>query len=310
MSMDIFDPEKDFASGWESRPEMVKEIALLQPIGAFEDTPAGQAEEPLPEFVNQDASAIKVTGKPLPVRHQGRSPTCVSLAVAAAVEYALLSAIANGAPFEFPEFGIATEPIYGGSRVEVGKSYFGRQGGSLVAWGVEFVKRWGICKRAKYPVADLTEYSEPISADWGIRGVPDSFEPTLRQFPVQGVAEITTLEGYKKAVAQGYGVAFGSSYWLADRRDANGFINFISRTGHAMCGYGYGTFNRKLYVPVRNSWGSNAHTGPVNPLFPSVGGGLVPGDQFETMIKSRRSEVWAVSNVVGFPKRDYLNWYI
>ena len=77
-----------------------------------------------------------------------------------------------------------------------------------------------------------------------------------------------------------------------------------------MNAYGYGTINGKLGVAVRNSWGSNAHTGPVNPLFPSLGGGLVPGDQFEGMIKLRNSEVWAVSNVVGFPRRDFINWYI
>jgi hypothetical protein len=307
MSQDI-DIWPDFVPGWESRPDQVEAIAALQPIGAFEDSAAFDASGPLPDFVSLDDAVLKISGKILPTRNQGNAGTCVSFGTIGAVEYTMAVAIARGKPFIWHD--LATEPVYGGSRVEVGKGRLGRGDGSIGAWAAEFVKGWGVAARQDYPALkiDLSQYSIPISRQWGNAGVPDNFEPILKQHPVQGIAKILTTEGLKTALANGYGVAESSGYLLRSSRNGDGTIDAYRGGGHCMCVSGYITIGGVDWFHIRNSWGDAAHTGPTHPKFPTKSGGLIHQSKMRAMLDG--GDTWAFSDALGFPARNLVDWYV
>lgn len=307
MSSDI-ELWPDFVSGWEPLPDEVEAIASLQPVGSFEDSEAFAATDPLPDYVNHDDAAVKALGHILPTRNQGNAGTCVSFGTTAAVEYTMLVAIARNKPFLFVD--TATEPVYGGSRVEVGKGRLGRGDGSIGAWAAQFVKQWGICARQNYPAVgiDLSTYSIQISRDWGNRGVPDAFEPILKQHPVAAITQVKSTEALKRALANGYGVAESSGYLLRSKRNAQGIIEAYRGGGHCMCISGYIVIGGSTYFHIRNSWGDQAHTGPTHDKFPTKAGGLVHQAQVQAMLDA--GDTWALSDVAGFPARNLVDWFI
>ena len=134
---DVFDCPQDFP-GWIDDPKAVAAIAELQPIASFGDTEAGQDSSAFPDHVFLWDAARKITGNLLPPRNQGNIGTCVSFGTARAVEYTMLAEIAAGEAEQFRT--VATEPIYGGSRVEVGKGKLGRGDGSVGAWAAQWAK--------------------------------------------------------------------------------------------------------------------------------------------------------------------------
>lgn len=309
VETDWLDPEV-YGAGWVEAPDLVDRICGAQPIPDFEDSPAGSiGVGELPDTISLHDAAVKVLGRPLPIRHQGAAGTCVGFGVTRAVELALLWQIAfGGESFAFPEKGLAQEPTYGGSRVEIGKRVFGRGDGSGVAMAFEFVKQWGVCARQPYPQFgfDLSEYSIPLSRDWGWNGVPDRFEPTLRLHPVKAIARVTTTDGLAKALAQGYGAAQGSRIMIGSRKDANGVTNTYRWGGHCMTYAGYFHVNGKRYFQVDNSHGPGAHRGGQHPRFPYDGGAAISDAEVQQQLNARDSMV--CSSVVGFPARDAIDF--
>lgn len=296
-----------FVPGWEFRPDEVAEIVGLQPVGIFEDTAAGQQSDPLPDKVSLHDAAVSVLGHFLPVRNQGSIGTCVPFACTRAVELTMLVAIARGGRFTFPANGLATEPTYGGSRIEVGKGRLGRGDGSIGAWAAEFVKTWGVAPRQVFPAfnIDLSEYSIDLSRAWGRSGVPDSFEPTLKQHPVQGIAKVTTLDGALRALAAGHAIMECSNRLLNRNRNADGTIGTYRGGGHAQTTVGFKKINGRWKFQIDGSWGSY-HTGGLDPDFPCPAGGLVDQDDYEAMLD--QGDSFAFSDVVAFPARDYDDW--
>lgn len=304
------DPEV-FGAGWVDRPEEADRIAGSQPIPTFEDSPAGQISMgDLPEVISLHDAAIKVLGKPLPIRSQGGLGSCVGFGATRAFELSLLYQIAfGGAQYSFPDLGLAIEPTYGGSRVEVGKRprWLGREG-SIVGWAFEFAKQWGVCPRANYPQFgfDLSQYSIPIADSWGQTGVPDKFEPTLKLHPVQAIARVTTTDGLAKALAQGYAGAEGSSVMIGSRKDADGITTTYRWMGHCMAIPGYFHKNGKRFFQIDNSHGPGAHRGGQHPRFPYDGGAAIPDSAMQAMLNANDSFV--CSSVVGFPARDAIDF--
>jgi hypothetical protein len=135
--------------------------------------------------------------------------------------------------------------------------------------------------------------------------VPDRFEQQLKTHPVQAIAKVTTTDGLAKALAQGYGVAEGSSWLLSGKRNEQGMIGVYRGGGHCMAIVGYTTINGKRFFQIDNSWGTGAHTGPTHPAFPYSGGGLITESAAGQMLAGGDS--WALSSVVGFPARD-VDW--
>lgn len=299
-----------FVPGWHDYPEDGIAIQSMQPIGTFEDSPAGQQSDPLPDLVSLHDAAVKVTGSYLPGRDQGQAGTCEGFANIRAVELSMLVAIARGANFLWDNVGLAIEPGYGYSRVEIGKRKLGRGDGSYGAWMAQALKDLGVTFRKKFPDLgiDLSEYSIALARDWGYNGVPDNLEPILRQHPVRAISKITTIDGLKRALAAGYGVAEGSCYLLNRNRNSQGIIDAYyggPRSGHCQSIVGYIVIGGVTYFCWDNQWGKY-HGGPTHPKFPCPAGGLVHESWTQKALDA--GDTWAFSDVVGFPQRDYLDW--
>jgi len=122
----------------------------------------------------------------------------------------------------------AVEPIYWGSRVEVGKNAIQAIfGGSQVWWAAEYVSTYGVLHRLHYVSGDdeidLTEYDGARSRSRRSLGVPDWLEPIAKRHPVKVVTRCTTSGEVIAAIRSGQPVAIGSSYAFENVRDEYGF---------------------------------------------------------------------------------------
>jgi hypothetical protein len=239
---------------------------------------------------------------------------CVGTGAKHAADASLACAIANGARFEWKP--IAVEPIYAGSRVEVGGGRI-RGDGSVGAWAAKWLQaRGGLIPMEQFGECDLTTFSPARARQWGAPGVgvPDALEPAARAHQVKGAALVTTAAEGKRAIQQGYAVMVCSNVGFNNRdgtvgtRDAQGFCVARGSWNHCMALIGWRGGARPGFLCL-NSWGDSAHGGPVWPddMPPAafwideavVGRMLAQGDSF------------ALADVEGFPARRLpLDWFV
>jgi hypothetical protein len=149
---------------------------------------------------------------------------CESHGWSLAIDLVKATQIQAGAREEFTG-QTATEIIYAGSRVEIGKGQCGTQDGSVGAWAAQFAHDYGTLIRAKYPSLDLTTYSGTLAQKLGRPrvGVPDDLEPLAREHPVKTTSLISIYEEARDAIANGYAIAVSSTIGFQMRRDQDGF---------------------------------------------------------------------------------------
>lgn len=254
------------ATGWLPRPAAVN--ALLRRLEAegkpptFEDAaPALLAiygADEAPVFL-WDAEA-KVLGGVRPSWDQGQVGTCVSFGFGRGTQDLILNEIMTGEPEQWPGAEVATEPIYGGSRVEVGGGGINGDG-SVGAWAADWVRKWGILIRKVYSIGgrthDLTRYSESLSRSWGNSGVPNELEPEARLHPVREVALVTTAEGLWAAMGARKPVPVCSGQGFTMQRDRDGYCARSGTWNHCMLYRGRFVHPRRgKSVIEQNSWGS------------------------------------------------------
>lgn len=291
--------------GWVNDPVAVQAVVDTLPYKDFSETPAfGFLSEDMPDHVYLWEAAIEATGKLLPPFSQGQVGSCVSFGTNRAIEYTMCVEIVKEKNEEFHH--IVQEITYGGSRVEVGNGNL-RGDGSIGAWAAKFVKDWGVVARGKYNNFDLSTYSEARCREFGRTGVPADLEAEARKHPVKETVMVTTWDQAKKALVQGYGLAICSGQGFSMTRDANGIAAARGSWAHCMCLCGYTTINGKEYGRIDNSWGPNAHTGPVGPGNPGPEGFYAAASVIEGMLKEKDS--FAFSCVEGFPLRK-IRWII
>jgi len=140
-------------------------------------------------------------------------------------------------------------------------------------------------------------------------------EDVARKFPVKDAALIRSWADAKKALASGYGIAVCSNQGFEDRdgrvgtRDANGVCRPYGTWQHCMCLDGYHTADDgREYGHIENSWGPDAHRGPVGWGEPSTAGFWAASPVLDGMI--RQGESWAFSGAVGFPRKRLPDWFI
>ena len=302
----VFEPSPAQANGgWVKDEQAVKAVAEQQRFKVFADTPAGKADDPLPESVYLWQAYAKAGIRGPPSKNQGQVGSCVSFGTNTAVERSLVVAIATGkAAFEFKH--IAEEVTYGGSRVEVGGGRISGDG-SVGAWAAKFVKEWGIVPREKVGAFDLTTYSESRCREFGRTGVPDALEAAARNNPVKDITLVKTWADAKRSLANGYAIAICSGQGFSMQRDANGIARASGSWAHCMCLDGYTRINGKEYGHIVNSWGDKAHTGPVGPGDPPPCGFYADSAVIGRMLAEGDS--WAFSNVTGFPVA-HLDWFV
>jgi hypothetical protein len=118
---------------------------------------------------------------------------------------------------------------------------------------------------------------------------------------------VTSWQQAKKALVQGYGISICSGQGFSMRRGANGIAEAKGSWAHCMCLCGFVTIDGKEYGRIDNSWGPNAHTGPVGPGNPGPEGFYAASSVIDRMLKEKDS--FAFSCVEGFPLRK-IRWVL
>ena len=292
-----------YTPGWIDDPAAVEEVVSTLVEPDISSTPIGSVSD-LPERVHLWDAARKVLGTLLPPRNQGRVGSCVGFGTARAIEYTMLCEIASGEPEEFE--ALAAEVIYAGARVEVGNRRI-RGDGAIGAHAATWVRDWGVLARQKYGDIDLGSYSEARAREWGDQGVPDQLEVVSKNHPVRQVTRVRTWLDAKRALASGYAIAICSHQGFSMRRDSNGVAASTARWAHCMTLCGYDRLGQDEIGRIDNSWGPDAHTGPVGAGNPGPEGFYAYDEVINGMLAS--GDAWIFANVNGFARRS-LPWLI
>ncbi len=256
------------AFGWVNDPDAVRAVKAGLPACEFRGTEAFRAAYDGPDDVFLWDACRKATGDLLPPRDQGPVGSCVAFATASAVEHLLCVQIAGGAGEEFR--ALAQEVIYGGSRVEIGGGRV-RGDGSVGAWAARFVREYGVVPRGVHGPHDLTAYDPARCRRYGSTGVPDDLEPVAKRHPVRSVAAVGGWDECRAAVRNGYPVVVCSDQGFGLTRDADGFCPPRGTWQHAVAVVGVRGGSRPGGF-ILNSWGPNAHRGPLGVGNPSPAG--------------------------------------
>lgn len=249
-----------FATGWIPDPAAVAKIVHENGIKAFSQIASrimyAMGDTDSPAFF-WDAEK-KVLGKVLPSWNQGQVGSCVSFGYGRAAQDLMLLEIANGEAEKWPDYEVATEPIYGGSRVEVGGGQISGDG-SIGAWAAKFVKDWGILIRQKYTfnakTYDLEKYNETRCREYGRHGVPDALEPEARIHPVTDVALVRTADEIWAALGASKPIPVCSMQGFTTTL-SGGFCEPSGQWAHCMAFRGRFVHpSRGKCVVIQNSWG-------------------------------------------------------
>lgn len=244
----------------------------------------------------------RVTGRPVEPLKQG-APDCVSMAYARGVDIlAAVQIVLQRMPYRWVAFA-ATEPIYGGSRVEIG-GYTGRGGGSTGHWAAEWISRYGILLRKKYPGGyDFSIYDPAKAIEYGRSGCPDPLEPIAKLHPVKKAAICTSYSDLRDSIANGCpvivcsNVGFGRGTCV---RDADGFLTRKrSPWYHAMLFAAYDDVFRRPGALCFNSWGTDWIKGPTRGDQPE-GTFWIDAGTVNAML--RQGDSFAISAYVGYPR--------
>jgi hypothetical protein len=299
----------DAAQGWVSDPDEVATV-VAEMIGprVFGDTPAGKIQEIPPQVFGWQRHET-LFARPPPVKNQGQVGSCVANGTGTAIERTLAGEIVRrkGTSAEWTRF--VEEATYGISRNDIGGGKI-RGDGSVGIWAAKGATTIGMLPRKKYPSRDLTEYSESLCRQWGSSsGVPAEFKTEARKFPVKSFTQAKVWEEAKAAIAQDYYIAVCSNQGFTMQRDSRGVCRPSGSWAHCMAidGYVIDT-DGKEYGHIVNSWGPNAHTGPVGWGNPGPDGFWADASVIDRMLK--QGDSWAFSGVVGFPARRVIDWNV
>jgi hypothetical protein len=237
------------------------------------------------------------------VPHDQGAPDCVSHGFATGVE--MLAAV-QIAIKRFPQRWageIATEPIYGGSRIEIG-GYMGRGGGSTGHWAAEWLTRYGILLRQRYPGGyDFTTYDAKKAIKYGYEGCPDPLEPLTKLHPVKTVAICKSYSELRDCIKNGWPVVVCSNVGFGEgrcKRDSEGFLTRRRRPWmHCMMFGAYDDKYRRPGALCFNSWGYDWVYGPTRHDQPG-GTFWVDAETVDAML--RQGDSFALSAYVGFPR--------
>lgn len=165
---------------------------------------------------------------------------------------------------------------------------------------------------AKYDSSTETKWSLPRV--WPVSESETNAEAEKNQF--LNVTRVTTLDGLKQAIAQGYPCTAASSYGSRSMRvDSSIDILVAPWNGswqHQMLWDGYTVRGGRFYVKCQNQWGPTAH--PTCPTLSKIkgqdgnvvnGSFWIPENDVESIL--RRGEVYTHGNSEGWPPRK-IDW--
>jgi len=296
-----------YATGWV--PPSAEALAEnLDPARTqhFDQTPAGRAALADDEPVLLYRNVRKARGPPgddsYPSINQGPVGCCVGAGNKHAIDALAATQVVLGGRREVWR-PVSAEVVYGGSRVEVGGGRI-RGDGSTGAWAARFVKEWGVVPMDRYPEADLTTFSPARARQFGSAGVPPGLEALAREHPVRDTALVKTWADVSRAIRQGCAVPVCSNVGFNGRRDRDGFIRASGTWAHCMALVGVRGGPRPGALCL-NSWGDEAHAGPVWPEDMPKAAFWIDADTVTRMVS--QGDSFAYSSLVGFPDRR-IDW--
>lgn len=218
----------------------------------------------------------------------------------------------------------ATEPLYGGSRVEARRNnpegYDGSQpvggwsDGSFGAAAARWLRDWGVIYRKPYEgIFDYTIYNatrEKTEGAYGAGGQGDNYrvDRLAKKHPCKHVVKVSTWEELAAALESGYPCTVASSQGFSSV--ANRGVAEASGTWHhqmMICGIVHKkNGNPADLACILNSWG---------PRWIRYEGGKFPADlpdgafwaRREVVEQMIRGDTWAIGGVAGFGYRDIHN---
>lgn len=291
--------------GWKDRPADVAKVAAAQPYPmfasgakAFGSAGGGRKKRTLLYLALYKA----VGGKANFHARAQKIGDCVSMGSAGAVDVLRALEFVMNKSLYIAE--TATEPIYAGSRVEIGKGQLGGEDGSVGAWAAEWVKRFGTLVRQKYGNIDLTKYDGNRAKAWGMprAGCPDELEPISKEHLVQTTSLVTTWEELCDAIAAGYPVTIASNQGFTSTRDSQGFARPSGQWPHQMYISACDDESGRPGALIQNSWDDNWISGPTQFDQPP-GSFWADADVVVSML--RQQDAWAYSNLIGYPVKKF-----
>jgi len=301
-----------YSGGWEDRGNNAdrrksRDSNLIWSVEEWDNVGEGQTR-----LLYKDYK--KVTGKTYVPRNQGKAPSCVGQAVAAAVDFLAHVEIRAGDPERRPPAPAAAGCIYGLSRVEIGGLGLKAGGGSHTIWACQAIQQYGVIARLNYPFLghDLRQPSSERAIEFGATGLPTGLEMIAKIHPVKDYISVDSYEEARDCIYMGCPIAVGSSQGFGEgrlTRDSDGFLNpprrllFPSTWNHCMTVIGVCDEGRKG-VLILNSWGSSWVNGPYRFGDEPQGCFWVDADIFDKMCK--QGDCFALRGFSGYP--NYRLW--
>jgi hypothetical protein len=301
-----------FAFGWLDRPTEVARVVAQLPVPFLTRATA-------PALTGSGAGKdvffweleSQVLGRILPAWDQGQLGSCVAHGWGRAVQDLLLAQIALGNTEGWEGHEVAREPIYGGSRVEVGGERGSYEDGSVGAWAAKWVSEWGILL---YGAPGLEgDYDVRRCREWGARGVPSDLETAAKLHPVKTVSVVQSADVARDALANLYPIAICGSRGRTVKRAPGGWCHVEGNWNHCqeLCGVCVVKGNKPALV-YRNSWAD--YLGPENNRVQLESGReieLPMGCYLSTFEECepdlRLGDSFALSHAVGFPNQS-ISW--
>lgn len=297
----------DFANlgGWVDSPSDVEKIVSSLPIPLFSSI-AGIAGSGKGEIVLLYKNVEKVVGKFETFLQT--APDCVSNSSAQAINVLACTEIIHG-DLEIWQESCATEPIYGNSRILVGRGQLGTGGGSINAWACEAMQKYGFNVRKKYGPGDLdlTVYSGKKAELFGNRGTPKELLEASKIYVVKNFTQVKRYEEARDAICSGYPVIVASNVGFNNVRDKNGCLRRQGSWAHSMLFCGVDD-SKDPALFCQNSWGPGWVSGSKRFESDPEGGFWVRANDANIMLAANDS--FALSALNGFPVRklDVRKW--
>ena len=213
----------------------------------------------------------------------------------------------------------ASEPIYGGARVEArgkpgdGARPVGGYSDGATGWGAaKWLKDWGVVYREPVVGRDLTTYSASRAKEYGAygcggQGDNGKMDAEAKKHPCKHVVAVKTWEELVAAVTSGYPVTIASSVGFNTTRDSDGYCRRSGVWMHQMAIVGLRfqeNGSPRDGALIINSWGNY------------VGGGKWPDDMPDGCFWAEKKDVlsilgqgdsYAIGSIDGFDFRELDN---
>ncbi len=291
----------DYLGGWIDDHKRVEEVMKELPFPVFSDIRSPIKDTGKGKKVLLYELIRKVSKDNFPKRKQTIGD-CVSHGAAYAVDAVKAVDIVIKGDFEEWVAETATEDLYAGGRVQIGKGRI-RGDGSIGAWQARYVNEYGALPRGKYGNVDLTTYSGSKARSWGRSGagVPKTLIPVAKEHPIKVVSQVSTYEEVRDLIANGYAVTIASNQGFSSKRDEEGFARPQGSWAHQMSILAVDDEYKRPGVCVQNSWGA-WNSGPKRNNQPT-GSFWVDAEEIERRILSK-GDSWAFSSYDGFKPRE------